>query len=161
MQLRSAYHLVVFIALFGFESALANAATSKQRCTSAVNAQTEVVGVTKRILVAAHADDLPALIAITTPDFYAYDGGERFTAQTFMELIKKLHAAGKHYEWNVTDPEVHIACNLAWVTYVNQGSIEDAAGHQDMTWLESVILEYANGQWRARFLHSTRVPSTQ
>jgi hypothetical protein len=45
---------------------------------------------------------------------------------------------------NGMDPEVHIACNFAWVTYVNQGSIEDAPGHQDMTWLESVILEYAN-----------------
>jgi hypothetical protein len=105
--------------------------------------------------------DCAGQTAITTPDFYAYDGGKRFTAQTLMELIKKLHAAGKHYEWNVMDPEVHIACNLAWVTYVNQGSIEDAAGHQDMTWLESVRLEYANGQWRARFFHSTRVPSTQ
>jgi hypothetical protein len=161
MQLRAAYHLVAFIALFGFESSLANAATSKQQCAPAVNAQKEVVGVTTKIFVAARADDLPALVAITTPDFYAYDGGKRFTAQTLMELIKKLHAAGKHYEWNVTDPEVHIACNFAWVTYVNQGSIEDAAGHQDMTWLESVILEYANGQWRARFFHSTRVPSTQ
>ena len=104
MQLRSAYHLVVFIALFGFESSLAIAATSKQQCAPAVNAQNEVVGVIKKVFVAARADDLPTLIAITTPDFYAYDGGKRFTAQTLMELIKKLHAAGKHYEWNVTDP---------------------------------------------------------
>ena len=44
--------------------------------------------------------------------YCAYDGGKRFTAQTLMELIKKAHVAGKHYEWNVTDPEVHIACNL-------------------------------------------------
>jgi hypothetical protein len=93
MQLRAAYHLVVFIAPFGFESSLANAAP-------AVNAKKEVVGVTTRIFVAARANDLPALVAITTPDFYAYDGGKRFTAQTLMELIKKLHAAGKHYEWN-------------------------------------------------------------
>jgi hypothetical protein len=73
MQLRSAYQLVVFIALFGFENSLANAATSKQQCAPAVNAQKEVVGVTKKIFVAARADDLPALVAITTPDFYAYD----------------------------------------------------------------------------------------
>ncbi len=113
------------------------------------------------MFVAARTDDLPALLAVTTPDFYAYDGGKRFTAQTLMELIRKLHAAGTHYEWNVTDPEVHIACNIAWVTYVNRGSIEDTAGHRDVTWLESVILEYANAQWRARFVHSTRVPATQ
>jgi hypothetical protein len=84
--------------------------------------KTKVVGVTKKIFVAARADDLPALVAITTPDFYAYDGGKRFTAQTLMELTKKLHAAGKHYEWNVTDPEVHIACNFAWVTKPHDGA---------------------------------------
>jgi hypothetical protein len=112
--------------------------------------------------VAARTDDLPALVAVTTLDFYAYDLGKRCTAQTLMELIKKLHAAGKHYEWSVTGPEAHIACNFAWVTYVNQGFIEDtAAGHQDMMWLESAVLEYANGQWRMRFFHSTRVPGTQ
>ena len=131
------------------------------RCAPAANAESEVVEVIKQMFVAARADDLAALVAITTPDFYAYDGGKRFTVQTLMEVIKKAHAAGKHYEWNVTNPEVHIACNFAWVTYVNQGSIEDAAGHQDMAWLESVILQYATGQWRLRFLHSTRVPSAQ
>lgn len=161
MQFRSACHLAVLIALFSLNACLANAATAKQPCAPAASARSEVVGTIKQMFVAARADDLSALVAITTPDFYAYDGGKRFTAQTLMELIKKLHAAGKRYEWNVTDPEVHIACNFAWVTYVNQGSIEDTAGHQDMTWLESVILEYANGQWRARFLHSTRVPGTQ
>jgi ketosteroid isomerase-like protein len=130
-------------------------------CASAANAQSEVVEVIKQMFVAARADDLAALVAITTPDFYAYDGGKRFTAQTLMELIKKAHAAGQNYKWNVTGPEVHIACNFAWVTYVNQGSIEDAAGHQDMAWLESVILQYATGRWRCRFLHSTRIPSAQ
>jgi len=113
------------------------------------------------MFVAARADDLPALLALTTPDFYAYDGGKRFTAQALMDFIKKLHAAGKHYEWNVTNPEAHVACNMAWVTYVNQGFIEEAGGHQDMSWLESAVLEYGNGQWRLRFFHSTRVPSAQ
>jgi hypothetical protein len=161
MQFRSACHLAVFIALFSLEACLANAATAKQQCAPAASAPGEVLDTIKQMFVAARADDLPALVAVTTADFYAYDGGKRFTAQTLMELIRKLHAAGKHYEWNVTDPEVHIACNFAWVTYVNRGSIEDAAGHQDLTWLESVILEYDNRQWRARFLHSTRVPGTQ
>jgi ketosteroid isomerase-like protein len=159
MHLRSTHYVLIFAALFSLEACLSNAAPPKLQCAPAANAQGEVVAVIKQMFVAAGADDLPALVAHTTPDFYAYDGGKRFTAQTLMELMKKAHAAGKHYEWNVTDPEVHMDCNFAWVTYVNRGSIEDAAGHQDMTWLESVILEYANGQWRTRFLHSTRVPS--
>ncbi len=37
-----------------------------------------------------------------------------------------------------------MTCNLAWITYVNQGSVEDASGRQAITWLESAVLEYAN-----------------
>jgi hypothetical protein len=150
---------LVLMLVFGMAGA-AEAQTAKQHCAPAANAQNEVIGIMRQVFVAARADDLPALLAITTPDFYAYDGGKRFTAQTLMDFIKKLHAAGKLYEWNVTNPEAHIACNMAWMTYVNQGSIEDAGGRQDMSWLESAVLEYGNGQWRLRFFHSTRIPVT-
>ena len=68
------------------------------------------------MFAAARADDLPALLAVTTPNFYAYDGGRRFTAQSLMALIQKAHADGKHYEWSVTDPEVHVSCDLGWIT---------------------------------------------
>jgi hypothetical protein len=151
---------LVLILILGLAAGAAEAQTAKQHCAPAENAQSEVIGIMRQMFVAARADDLPALLAVTTPDFYAFDGGKRFTAQTLMDFIKKLHAAGKHYEWNVTNPEAHIACNMAWLTYVNQGSIEDAAGRQDMSWLESAVLEYGNGQWRMRFFHSTRVPVT-
>jgi len=161
IPLRAASPRFAFIVLLGLAACLAEAGTAKQQCAPIANAQSEVVGIIKQMFVAARADDLPALNALTTPDFYAYDGGRRFTADTLMELIKKLHAAGKHYEWNVTNPEAHIACNVARVTYVNQGFIEDTAGHQDMMWLESAVLEYGKGQWRVRFFHSTRVPGTQ
>jgi ketosteroid isomerase-like protein len=161
MRLKAASPRVVLLVLLGLHVCAAEAGTAKQQCAPIANAQSEVVDIIKQMFVAARADDLPALLAITTPDFYAYDGGKRFTAQSLMDFIKKLHAAGKHYEWNVTNPETHIACNVAWVTYVNQGFIEDAGGHQDMMWLESVVLEYGDGRWRMRFLHSTRVPGTQ
>jgi hypothetical protein len=152
---------VALLVLLSLAIRVAEAGTAKQQCAPIANAQSKVVNVIKQMFVAASADDLPALNAVTTPDFYAYDGGKRFTALTLMDFIKKLHAAGKHYEWNVTNPEAHIACNMAWVTYVNQGFIEDASGRQDMAWLESVVLEYGNGQWRMHFFHSTRVPGTQ
>jgi hypothetical protein len=161
IQLRAVCQRLALIVLVAVAACAAEAGTAKQQCAPIANAQSEVVGIIKQMFVAARADDLPALNALTTPDFYAYDGGRRFTADTLMDFIKKLHAAGKHYEWNVTNPEAHIACNVAWVTYVNQGFIEDAAGHQDMMWLESAVLEYGNGQWRMHFFHSTRVPGTQ
>ncbi len=158
MTVVSEYPRIVLLALFSLNICVAKAATAKQNCAPIEKAESEIVGIVKQMYVAARADDLPGLIAVTTPDFYAYDGGKRFTAQSLMGLIARLHAAGKHYEWNVTDPEVHIVCDMAWVTYVNRGSIEDTTSHQDVTWLESVVLEYADKQWRMRFFHSTRVP---
>jgi ketosteroid isomerase-like protein len=110
------------------------------------------------LFAALRAHDLQRFQEITGPDFYAYDAGLRFTGPAFMELLDKAQASGKHHEWSVTNPEVHVACNLAWITYVNQGAVEDSSGRQAVTWLESGILGYANGQWRIRFAHSTRAP---
>jgi ketosteroid isomerase-like protein len=75
-----------------------------------------------------------------------------------MTFIKTQHAAGKRYEWNVTEPDVHISGNTAWIAYVNNGSITDAAGTQNQKWLESAFLEKQAGIWKIAFLHSTRVP---
>jgi len=46
-----------------------------------------------------------------------------------MTHIKTLLAAGKRYEWSVTEPDVHISGNTAWIAYVNKGSITDARRH--------------------------------
>jgi ketosteroid isomerase-like protein len=75
-----------------------------------------------------------------------------------MASIKALHAAGKRYEWNVTEPDVHITGNTAWIAYVNKGSISDASGTLNQNWLESAFLEKQAGTWKIVFMHSTRVP---
>jgi ketosteroid isomerase-like protein len=75
-----------------------------------------------------------------------------------MALIKQLHAAGKRYEWNLTQPDVHISGDTAWIAYVNQGSISDASSTMDQTWLESAFLQKQGGVWKIVFMHSTRVP---
>ena len=75
-----------------------------------------------------------------------------------MALIKAQHVAGKRYEWNVTEPHVHIRGNTAWIAYVNKGSISDASGTVNQNWLESAFLEKQAGVWKIVFLHSTRVP---
>jgi hypothetical protein len=65
------------------------------------------------------AEDLKRFQEIATPDLYAYDGGVRFTGPaSLVDLVKRLHASGKLYEWNVTEPEVHVACDVAWITYL-------------------------------------------
>jgi ketosteroid isomerase-like protein len=76
-----------------------------------------------------------------------------------MDLIKALHAAGKHYEWNVTEPDVHISGNTAWIAYINQGTITDASGAVNQQWPESAVLEKKSGFWKILFMHSTRVPT--
>ncbi len=66
--------------------------------------------------------------AVTTKDFYAYDNGMRFDGDALMQAIQKQHAAGYVYEWNVTQPEVHVAGNVAWITYVNKGTVKKPEG---------------------------------
>ncbi len=63
-----------------------------------------------------------------------------------MAFIKSQHAADK----NVTEPDVHISGNIAWIAYVKKGSITDASGTTNQKWLESAF--------KVIFMHSTRVP---
>jgi hypothetical protein len=95
------------------------------------------------------------------PGFYIFDGGLRFNGDTIMAFIKAQHAAGKHYEWNVTEPDVHISDDTAWIAYVNKGSITDASGTTQLKWLESAFLQKQAGNWKIVFMHSTRVPPKQ
>jgi ketosteroid isomerase-like protein len=122
------------------------------------NDEVQVTEAIRSLFAAATADNLDDLHAVTTSDFYAFDAGGRFTRDGLMDLIKAAHAEGKVYTWTVNEPEVHISGNIAWVTYVNRGSIIDVSGTKDMTWLESAVLQKERGVWRIRFLHSTRVP---
>ncbi|GAC1432360.1 MAG: hypothetical protein NVSMB68_04820 [Thermoanaerobaculia bacterium] len=108
--------------------------------------------------VAATNDDLARFHSVAASDFYAFDGGKRFTGDELMALIRSLHAAGKVYVWRVTEPEVHVDGNTAWITYINRGSLRDSSGTKNLSWLESAVLQKESGSWRIHFFHSTRVP---
>jgi Domain of unknown function (DUF4440) len=125
---------------------------------SGQHASANTIGAESTIFTAARADDIAKFDSVIAPDFYIYDNGARFNGDTVMALIKQLHAAGKHYEWNVTQPDVNISGNTAWIAYVNQGSISDASSTMDQTWLESAFLQKQAGVWKIVFMHSTRVP---
>lgn len=135
----------------------AHAAAPKASCAPSASAQEDITAVARNLFAAARVDDLDAFHALSTPDFYAYDNGLQFSGDEFITFLKKLHAAGKKMDWSLTEPKVHISCNVGWITYVNKGSVEDESGHHDMSWLESEIMEYSDGHWRIHFLHSTRV----
>ena len=106
---------------------------------------------------AAMTDDTPKFDSVIAPGFYMYDGGVRFDGDAIMAVIKAQHAAGRRYEWNVTEPDVHISGDTAWIAYVNKGSVTDASGTKKQNWLESAFLEKQAGQWKILFIHSTRV----
>ncbi|MDE3201903.1 MAG: nuclear transport factor 2 family protein [Acidobacteriota bacterium] len=124
--------------------------------------QEQVVDKVKGMLVAAKTDDQAKFDSLILPGFYMYDGGKRFDGDAMMKLIKTLHGKGFRYDWNVTNPDVHIEGKTAWVAYVNRGSVTDPQGKVTMmSWLESGFLEKRDGVWKIAFLHSTRVPQTE
>jgi Domain of unknown function (DUF4440) len=119
-----------------------------------------VVDALHQLFEAASRDDEKLFKEVLAPNFYAFDNGKRFDGMQLPQLIKAAHGNGKTYVWSVNDPEVHIACDWAWVTYTNRGSVGDASGTQPMSWLESAVLHYQGERWHIQFLHSTRATPT-
>lgn len=118
--------------------------------------QEKIVAAVRAMFVALTNDDLAGFRAVTSPEFYAFDGGSRMTGDELMGFAQNAHAAGKIYIWQVTEPQVHIDGRTAWMTYINRGSLQDAAGMKRLRWLESAVLHKEHGRWRIHFLHSTR-----
>jgi hypothetical protein len=117
--------------------------------------KTKVVEAVATLFVAFRTDDLDKFHSVASPTFYAFDHGKRFDGDALMLLIRKAHAADNVFEWHVTEPEVQIFGDTAWITYVNKGSIQAASKKTDLTWLESAVLRKEHGAWHVLFLHST------
>ena len=149
-----------FIAIAGVWTFAIGATAADQSGPSAAD-QVQITEAIRSFFAAATADDLDKLHAVTASDFYAFDAGGRFTRDALMDLIKAAHAAGKVYVWTVNEPEVHIFGDIAWITYVNHGSIKGEAGTKDVTWLESAVFQKEKGVWRIHFFHSTRAPENK
>ena len=117
-----------------------------------------ISGTIQAMYSALATGDVKAARSHFAPDFYLFDGGSQFDADGILALIQSAQRAGKTFQWTVTQPKVHFACRLAWITYVNQGGVT-ADGHETQaTWLESGILRHAAGRWAIQFMQSTRVP---
>jgi hypothetical protein len=160
-RLRFAHVLLLCTALICSSSAFA--APTKAPATQSASAEEKVrVADTLRAMyAAAQKDDLDGFHAVTTTGFYAFDGGTRFEGDALMRLIIALHAKGAKAVWTVTQPDVHISGDHAWIAYLNVGSLKMSADAPvvPMQWLESATLAKQNGQWKIEFFHSTRVPA--
>jgi ketosteroid isomerase-like protein len=152
-RLRTHLLTVAFAVIF---SAQVCTARAQQKGLTADERQ--IVDRVSTIFAAARTDDVAKFNSVIASDFYIFDGGARFSADAIMAFIKSQHAAGKRYEWNVTEPDVHISGNTAWIAYVNKGSITDVSGTTNQKWLESAFLHKQGGIWKIVFMHSTRVP---
>jgi ketosteroid isomerase-like protein len=150
------YH-TFFIAIVSLLTSTIGASAADPSGPSAAD-QTHITEAIRSFFAAAATDDLAKLRAVIAPDFYAFEAGGRITGEALMEMLKAAHAAGNVYVWTVNEPEVHISGDIAWITYVNRGSIKDTSGTKDVTWLESAVLQKEKGIWRIHFFHSTRAP---
>lgn len=146
---------LVAIALALFSANISTAVAQEKLLTTD---QMQIVSTVSMIFTAARTDDVAMFDSVIASDFYIYDGGVRFNGDAIMAFIKAQHDAGKRYEWNVTEPDVHINGNTAWISYVNRGSITDASGTMKQQWLESAFLQKQGDMWKIVFMHSTRVP---
>src|SRR3984957_14277608 len=151
----SRLHIIAF-ATTGLALLLCEPVTASEPKLTA--AQSQIVDTVNTIFTAARTDDVAKFDSVIAPDFYIFDAGARFNGDSVMGFIKAEHLAGKRYEWNVTEPDVHISGKTAWMAYLNKGSITDASGTVHQNWLESAFLQRQGGIWKIVFMHSTRVP---
>lgn len=120
-----------------------------------------VVDVITKLFAALRDGNSAQLHSIVTPDFYVFDNGVRMDAATLMSAIDNVRAGGKQFAWTVTEPDVHVEHSVAWIAYVNAGSITSGWVVQDQKWLESGVLEKQSGEWKIAFMHSTRAPAAR
>jgi hypothetical protein len=133
-------------------------AAHAQTCSTRPGDDAAVVQTIRTMYDAATTDDLKKFESVAAPGFYMYDNGRRFEGDAIMKLIMAQHAKGAKYVWTVTQPDVHVYCDEAWIAYVNDGSVQtgpDAAA-TPMKWLESAVLRREDGDWKVVFFHSTR-----
>src|SRR5467141_366544 len=98
-----------------------NVSAARAQQKSLTSEEKQVVDSVSTIFSAARADDVAKFDSVIASDFYIFDGGARFDGDTIMTFIKSQHAAGKRYEWNVTEPDVHISGNTAWIGQISPG----------------------------------------
>lgn len=104
-------------------------------------------------------EDFARFRTLTTEDMDAYDLGHHLNREQIIGFIQSVHAEGKKFDWNVSEPKAHIIGDKAWITYLNKGALYVGNDKQAKTWLESAVLEKHHGDWKVRFLHSTEAAS--
>ena len=133
-----------------------------QTCADSPPERTAVVTTLRSMYAAAMGDDMVRLRGVFAPGAYLFDGGKRYDSiDSLMQDVKKFRGQGMKFVWSVTEPDVHVHCNQAWLSFVNVGSVQTPGTAEPIPtrWLESAELEKQDGVWKIVFFHSTRVPA--
>jgi hypothetical protein len=100
-------------------------------------------------------DDDAAVRRLTTPNFYAFEIGKRFTGSELSKLIADAHRSGRTIQWNIGPVDARVDCNIAFAAWENTGAAGTAAKMEPRAWLESALLLRQGNRWIIAFLHST------
>lgn len=84
--------------------------------------------------------DSAAVQRVTTPDFYAFEIGKRYSARELSDVIAKSHADGRITNWGLGPMSLQVDCSIASATWENTGSAGKAGELQARAWLESAVL---------------------
>jgi hypothetical protein len=131
-------------------------ATSAQAktCPKSTSAQ-DVGDVVRSFFAALAADDDAEVQRLTTPNFYAYDVGKRYSRPELSKVIADAHKSGRIIQWNIGQVDARIDCNLAFAAWENTGAVGSEGQLQARVWLESALLVRHQDRWLIDFLHST------
>ena len=67
-------------------------------------------------------DDHAALRRLTTPSFYAFEVGKRYSGPELAALLAEAHKAGRVINWNIGPISARVDCTIASAAWENIGS---------------------------------------
>lgn len=110
-----------------------------QSCDSAV-AGDDIRRTIEDFYAALGKYDIAAVQRVTTPDFYAFEIGKRYSARELSDVIAKSHADGRITNWGLGPMSLQVDCSIASATWENTGSAGKAGELEARAWLESAVL---------------------
>lgn len=137
-----------------FPNASPVAAVGNKSCSSPASSG-EVSDTVRSFFAALAADDDAAVRRLTTPSFYVFDVGKRYTGPELSKLIADAHKSGRILQWNIGAMDTRVDCAIAFAAWENRGAAGTTAKLEPRSWLESALLLRQGNRWVIDFLHST------
>jgi ketosteroid isomerase-like protein len=148
----------VFVALVPLVFTMAVSAQLSAPSAMALNPESSKIAQTVQdMLSAAQRADVEAFDKVTEPGTIFLEGGKKMSRDAIFSLVTAHPPSGMTMQWSVTEPDVHVSGNTAWISYVDKGLLTGDVTVKHMTWLESAVLEKAGVRWRIVLFHSSLV----